>query len=150
MDKGTISHMKSVVTYNAYLLRKKHIIHDHASYIINKVILPKLEYMINFTFLSDSNLNHIMKPLKQLFKQKLNLPKITNDNIIFTDLCPFIQNLNHIQILAHLPLYSYIFNSPNLNHITRQIMINTQLDFDSPFGLILKGYKRLTHPHTPS
>ncbi|RIA81481.1 hypothetical protein C1645_744482 [Glomus cerebriforme] len=133
MDKGTISHMKSVVSYNACLLRKKRITHDHASYIINKVILPKLEYMMNFTFLNASILNQIMKPLKQIFKHKLNLSSTTNDNIIYTDLNPYIQNLNNIQTLAHLPLYNYIFNSSNLQHIARQLITNSQLDFWLPF-----------------
>src|SRR5438045_6706674 len=54
-------------------LRKKLLTDKQLLYLYNMVIIPKLEYRTQLTFLSRRECDNIIKPFRKLFKQKLHL-----------------------------------------------------------------------------
>jgi hypothetical protein len=48
----TIKKGKMIVQSHFHMLKKKKLTHDHIRYIINKIIIPKLEYIFQHTILS--------------------------------------------------------------------------------------------------
>lgn len=51
-NNTTLSKVHSMVNYISYLIRKKKITHDHVLYVINNVVIPRIEYLTQHTFLS--------------------------------------------------------------------------------------------------
>lgn len=51
-NKPTINKVSNMVRYVIHLITKKKVTHDHIIYIINKVIIPRIEYLTQHMFLS--------------------------------------------------------------------------------------------------
>lgn len=54
-------------------LKWKHITHNHSIYIINKVLIPRIEYFNQFTFFEFNTLEKLILPLKRLFKYNFHI-----------------------------------------------------------------------------
>src|SRR5581483_9499248 len=67
--------LKNITSFTCNLIRRKHITHDHVIYIINKVILPKLEYISQTTFLTEAICDRILSLLKS-FTRTFSFSKI--------------------------------------------------------------------------
>src|SRR4051794_15955621 len=48
----TINKLKCMIKFTTFNLNRKRITHDYVSYVINKVLLPQIEYLIQGIFLS--------------------------------------------------------------------------------------------------
>lgn len=128
----TVAKCKQVIYNHYYIMKNKHISHDHVKYIIDKVILPKLEYLLQHTILTYKQCQTLMAPLKRLFKQRFHLPLNIADNIIFNHFFPYIDNLFDIQIKSQLNILSALFNTPLLCPITLQKLYHLQYELWFP------------------
>src|SRR5688572_19367288 len=57
---------------------------DHLRYIFNRVLLPKVEYIMQTTILSKRNCDYIIAPFWGLIKQRLGLTSSVHNAIIHT------------------------------------------------------------------
>ncbi|EXX72580.1 hypothetical protein RirG_067990 [Rhizophagus irregularis DAOM 197198w] len=128
----TLKKIKQIVNHFAYTMRFKKITHDHLIYIINKVLLPKLEYINQFTIFTRSQCDSLLAPVKKLFKQHLKLPISTHNNIIHNKLFPSINSFFYNQFYSHISIVNVIFNTPMFSTIGLQKILTTQYDFWIP------------------
>src|SRR3990170_3469599 len=70
-----LTKLKSITSATALMLNRKILTHDHLKYIINRVIFPKLEYLMTNIICSESECNSIMAPLRILCKTKSGLER---------------------------------------------------------------------------
>ncbi|CAB4424299.1 unnamed protein product [Rhizophagus irregularis] len=116
----TIKKARSIIMAHVITMKNKKITHLHAIYIINKVILPKLEYILQHTILNYTQCQTLMAPLKKLFKHFFSLPLNTADNIIYNDTFPHINNLMDILVKSQLNSLLALFNTDTLRPIAIQ------------------------------
>ncbi|GBC37436.2 ribonuclease H-like domain-containing protein [Rhizophagus irregularis DAOM 181602=DAOM 197198] len=128
----TLKKIKKIISHFAYTMRFKKITHDHLIYIINKVLLPKLEYINQFTIFTRSQCDLLLAPVKKLFKQHLKLPISTHNNIIHNKLFPSINSFFYNQFYSHISIVNVIFNTPMFSTIGLQKILNTQYEFWIP------------------
>ncbi|PKK72014.1 hypothetical protein RhiirC2_777704 [Rhizophagus irregularis] len=128
----TLNKIKKIINNFTYTMRFKKITHDHLIYIINRVLLPKLEYINQFTIFTRSQCESLLAPIKKLFKHHLKLPVSTHNNIIHTKLFPSINSFFYNQFYSHVSIVNVIFNTPLFSTIGLQKILTTQYDFWVP------------------
>ncbi|GBC52872.2 uncharacterized protein OCT59_028569 [Rhizophagus irregularis] len=128
----TLKKIKKIVNHFVYTMRFKKITHDHLIYIINKVLLLKLEYINQFTIFTRSQCDSLLAPVKKLFKQHLKLPISTHNNIIHNKLFPSINSFFYNQFYSHISIVNVIFNTPMFSTIGLQKILSTQYEFWIP------------------
>jgi hypothetical protein len=74
--KFTFDKILQMTLYLCTLMRKKKITHDHTLYIINKVIIPCIEYLTQHIYIPLRISNLINRKLRSLYKQIASLPLI--------------------------------------------------------------------------
>jgi hypothetical protein len=131
------------------MLKKKKLTHDYIRYIINKIIIPKLEYIFQHTILSYQQCQQIMSPLKRLFKHHIHLPLNASDNIIYNSLFPSINNLFDILVKSQLNILSALFNIPVLKDIALQKIYNLQQELWLPrFPTDITKFSNISNNHS--
>jgi hypothetical protein len=101
--------MKQIIYEFRNAIKHKKITHDHVIYLINKVLIPRLEYIGQTHFLDERTANILFHPIKKLFKNTLCLPNSIHDNIIFNNIFPSINSLFLNQISSHFSFVHNIF-----------------------------------------
>lgn len=71
------SNSTTIAKINSMVNCKKKLTHDHIIYVINKVIIPRIEYLSQHTFLPHSYCNKLNSKLQKIFKNSLQLPNNT-------------------------------------------------------------------------
>jgi len=122
----TINKLKQIVRSIYHTIKKKKLTHDHLIYIINKVAIPRLEYIMQTTILSDSQCESVLMPLKRLFKHRLYLPLSTPNNIIYNFFFPCLISIKHNQVKAQLANFTAIFYNPTFKIMNSQQIIQTK------------------------
>ncbi|GBC02754.1 hypothetical protein RclHR1_00480011 [Rhizophagus clarus] len=128
----TYKKMKTTVNHFAFLLRKKRITHNHIIYIVNKILIPILEYRSQFQIFSFKECEALMSPIKKIFKNSLHLSRSTHDNLIYNKLFPSINNFFFHQLYSQSALVNLLFNSPLLKPVALQQLLQFQYDFWLP------------------
>jgi hypothetical protein len=128
----TIQKMKQIIYEFRNAIKFKKITHDHVIYLINRVLIPRLEYIGQTHFLDERMADNLFRPIKKLFKNTLQLPNSIHDNIIFNNLFPSINSLFLNQISSHFSFVHNIFNSPQFYTIAIQKILSSQYDFWLP------------------
>lgn len=118
--KQTLKKACSIIMSHVTTMKNKKITHLHAIYIINRVILPKLEYLLQHMILNYSQTQKLTVPLKKLFKRFLSLPLNTADNIIYNNTFPHINNLMDLLVKSQLNSIIALFNTDTLRSIAIQ------------------------------
>jgi len=75
--------VKKIVGLFTHVLEKKKVTASQLSYINNQVLLPKLEYILQATALSEKDLENIHQPIIRLCKKKLGIAQTAPNDIIF-------------------------------------------------------------------
>ena len=141
--KFTINKISRCINYTIFLLKKKKISHDMCAYVINKVIIPRIEYWAQHMPIPESICKKWDIKIRSLYKQFLSLPKSTVNELFSSHFyintpCIFdalIRNWT-AQLIAKT-------NTPLNSHISKLALINNQLKFHSPsvFLEFLRNYK---------
>ncbi|GES75350.1 hypothetical protein GLOIN_2v1765740 [Rhizophagus clarus] len=92
-------------------IRRKHIIHAQAIYIINIVLLPRLEYRLKTTIWKDRKYEEIFKPVMKVVKYKVRLPANCHDNILLHSAQRKLKNLWRNQIATQVTEFLVVLNS---------------------------------------
>lgn len=103
--------------YRLYENLKKVLLTLLIRYLINKIIILRIEYLIKFTILSQPLTESLMIPLKLLFKNSLSLSLSMSDSIIYNSFFSDIYNLFQHQLKAQCNNLLALFNSPTLQTI---------------------------------
>jgi ribonuclease HI len=109
---------KSIVSSTIFSLSNKQMTAAHIVYINNRVIIPKLQYVLMITSLKESACSKLQRPLICLLKRKFSLPLNTDTTIIghpgFIGLKFLYANL----IESHVSDFVKRLNSRNLDGST--------------------------------
>src|SRR5688572_6433474 len=70
----TINKIKKMLHFICSNLRQKKITHDHVMYVINKVLLPRIEYLCQHFFVLPHTCNEFNRILRSVYKSSLSLP----------------------------------------------------------------------------
>jgi hypothetical protein len=81
-NSTTLSKINSMVNYTSFLIRRKKLTHDHVIYVINKVIIPQIEYLSQHIFLPASYCAKLNSRLRSLFKNSLHTTLIIRSFIV--------------------------------------------------------------------
>lgn len=129
----TKQQIKKTVNHTAHTIRRKNITHDHVSYIINKVVIPQIEYISKFTFFNLNTWEQLMAPLKKLYKHSLSLPTSTHNNVIYNTILRSIKSAYYNQLHLHLSIINFLFNSSSLRSLAIQKVIIVQMNLWLPY-----------------
>ena len=64
------------------LLSKKKITPSQAIYIVNRVLIPRLEYRLKITILNEEKYHILFQKVYKMVKHKFNLPSTAHTNIL--------------------------------------------------------------------
>jgi hypothetical protein len=64
----TLQKMKQIIYEFRNAIKHKKITHDHVIYLINKVLIPRLEYIGQTHFLDERTANTLFRPIKNFLK----------------------------------------------------------------------------------
>ncbi|PKK67991.1 hypothetical protein RhiirC2_713711 [Rhizophagus irregularis] len=81
-DKHTELIVKKKILTILGAIRRKRITYVQAIYIINAVLLPRLEYKLKTTIWEDKKYEEIFRPVMKVVKHKARLPVKCHDNIL--------------------------------------------------------------------
>src|SRR4051812_43134126 len=109
-------------TYTSIMSWKK-ITDKQARYIINHVLYPAIEYLLNDMVLSEQECNKISGKINKVFKHKAGLPSTTPNSIIHADFGYKLFNLWDRQILLHGNNWVSRMNGHDTCSITTQIRL---------------------------
>jgi len=90
-NKHTIDLIQNEITSFKRCLCMKKLTNSHIIYLINTVLLPKLEYLITACALTEKKAHHLFKPIMHLAKRKCGLASTTGNHILTH---PHILNMN--------------------------------------------------------
>jgi len=95
-------------------LRKKLLTDKQLLYLYNMVIIPKLEYRTQLTFLSRRECDNIIKPFRKLFKQKLHLATSIPNAILENRLIYNFRDFYELQLQSKISNFLLQINDKRL------------------------------------
>ncbi|GES95992.1 hypothetical protein GLOIN_2v1485023 [Rhizophagus clarus] len=90
---------------------RKHITHAQAIYIVNTILLPRLEYRLKITIWEDGKYEEIFRPVMKEVKYKTRLPSNCHDNILLHSAQGKLKNLWRNQVGAQITEFLVTLNS---------------------------------------
>lgn len=151
-NSTTIAKINKMVNYTSFLIRRKKLTHDYVIYVINKVIIPRIEYLSQHIFLPSSYCTKLNSKLGTLFKNSLQLPHNTYNLVIHSRIYPHIVNIFDNQLKAQSSLFLAQANCPHTSNIIKFLMLLSQYQYNLPFNFFdfftsfdrpLKSFTRL-------
>jgi hypothetical protein len=122
----TYKKIKKMLYYICFNLRKKRITHDHVMYIINKVLLPRIEYLTQHIFIEPNKCNEFNRIIRSIYKHSLSLPKSFFNSVIHNPIYPNILNIWDSQLRAQASLLNAQINNPVTSHIIVFLILTSQ------------------------
>ena len=144
--KFTIAKISRCINYTCFLLRKKQISHDMCAYVINKVIIPRIEYWTQHIPIPEYLCKKWDSKIRSLFKYFLSLPKNTI-NEVFSSHIYF--NIPHIfdSLIKNWTAQTIAkINIPSTKKLFEIIILINQMKFHFPtaFPEFLQFYQGRT------
>ncbi|PKY32761.1 hypothetical protein RhiirB3_451176 [Rhizophagus irregularis] len=142
----------SMINYVTMLIRKKKLIHDHVIYMINKVIIPRIEYLSQHFMLSINQCNKINISLRSTIKQSVGLPKNIFNSVLHSNIYPNIVNFFDHQLKVQSSLLVTQANNPYTSNTLKFLFLlcqqkhwlpNSIINFFDLFDKPLKYFSRL-------
>jgi exonuclease III/ribonuclease HI len=93
--------IKEKIITTTKILKWKTITDKQARYIINQVLFPRIEYLLNDMVLTERECNILNSPISKVFKQKAKLPSTTIDSLLYSPFGYRLFNLWDRQIAHH-------------------------------------------------
>ncbi|GES89606.1 Down syndrome cell adhesion molecule-like protein Dscam2 [Rhizophagus clarus] len=110
-DKHIESLVKKEISTILGAIRRKHITHAQAIYIVNAVLLPRLEYRLKTTIWEEKKYEEIFRPVMKVIKHKARLPANCHDNILLHSAQGKLKNLWRNQLAAQITEFLVALNS---------------------------------------
>jgi hypothetical protein len=128
----TIKKINRILNNLKFSISKKKLTHDHIIYIINKVILPKIEYLTQHFIVPLHHCNHFNALLRSIFKTSLSLQKSIYNAVIHNQLFPNIINFFELQLRSQSSLLTSQAFSPLTMDCIKLLFLTTQKKFFYP------------------
>ncbi len=93
-------------------------------YIYNAIIISRLEYHIQLTFLSKTMCHSLIAPFRTLFKYKLTLNKCISNAILYTPLLYHLCSLYDVKIQSIFTNFICQLNDSDITRCTTLIHIH--------------------------
>lgn len=122
----------NMINYVTMLIRKKKLTYDHIIYIINKVIIPRIEYLSQHFMLSINQCNKINISLRSILKQSLGLPKSTFNSVLHSNIYPNIINFFDHQLKVQSSLLVAQANNPHTSSTLKFLFLLCQQKYWLP------------------
>ncbi|GBC20790.1 ribonuclease H-like domain-containing protein [Rhizophagus irregularis DAOM 181602=DAOM 197198] len=122
----TYKKIKKMLHYICYNLRKKKITHDHVIYIINKVLLPRIEYLTQHILVPPHIINEFNRIIRSIYKHSLSLPKSFFNSVIHNPIYPNILNIWDSQLRAQASLLNAQINNPITSPLIQFLILTSQ------------------------
>ena len=104
----------------AYTLARKHLTAKQLVYLHNCVLLPKVEYRLMCTILSESSCDLITAPMRKLIKHAGKFANTLPTSFLYHEQGLNMTNLFHRHTQNHIASFTAHFNSPQLSKIYHQ------------------------------
>ncbi len=131
-DKHIINQIRYEVKQLCNTLQHKLITDKQLQYVYNAVIIPRLEYRTQLTFLSKNMCHSLMVPFRTLFKHKLNFNKCISNTILHTSLLYQLHSFYNIKIQS---MFTNLMCQLNDSDITGHITLIHFCQLQSYFNL---------------
>jgi len=112
--KYVLMQAKDIVKEVVTSLKKKRVTDKQLLYIYNMIIVPRLEYRSQVTFLTENECNSIVSPFRKIFKNKLSISSIAPNSIMNNSNLYNFRNFYDVQIQAKLTNFIIQINTPDL------------------------------------
>src|SRR5277367_2625818 len=126
-ESGNKKFQKNIITNKINntinILKWKKITDKQFRYIINQVLFPAIEYLLNNMILSENECDILNSKILQTFKNKNNLPTTTPNCILFSDFGYKLFNIWNRQLLLHGSNLQNRINNHNLCNNTTMIRL---------------------------
>jgi ribonuclease HI len=122
----TVKKIKKMLHFICSNLRRKKITHDHVMYVINKVLLPRIEYLCQHFFILPHTCNEFNRILRSVYKSSLLLPKSMFNSVVHNPIYPNILNIWDHQIRAQASLLNAHANNPNTSLLIKFLILSSQ------------------------
>ncbi|CAH1770587.1 4554_t:CDS:1, partial [Entrophospora sp. SA101] len=109
-----INQAKDEVLDMCEVLKKKQITDKHLLYLYNMVIVPRIEYRTQITYLSPTECNNIITPFRKLFKHKLKMSISMPNAILENNLIYKFRDLVEVQRQAKITNFFIQINDNKL------------------------------------
>jgi len=114
-----IAHLNSITNNAAGILSRKRSTPDHIVYIYNRVIVPRLEYLMQINVLTKNSCNQLSAPFRRLIKHKARLSSTTSNSVIHGAHPYGLIDLFRHQLAVHADWLNIQFNNMSkLGHVT--------------------------------
>src|SRR5947209_17449024 len=130
--KYTINKITRSLNYTIFLLRKKKISHDMCTYVINRVIIPRIEYWSQHITIPETTCKKWDAKIRFLYKQFMSLPKNTVNEIFSSHFYLNTPNIFDALIRNWTAQLIAKLNTPLCADTTKLAIINNQIKFHSP------------------
>ena len=105
-----INHIKNITRQATSLMNRKRVTPDHIVYIFNRVLLPRIEFLMQLEIFTEHECNSIMAPIRKLLKWKAGLHSTINNNVLHLNEPYGIKNLFQHQMAVQLDWLNTQFN----------------------------------------
>ncbi|PKK63163.1 hypothetical protein RhiirC2_789305 [Rhizophagus irregularis] len=124
--KFTINKINRMLKYTCSNLKKKRITHDHVIYIINKVLIPRIEYLCQHFIILPYICNNFNRTIRSIYKSSLLLPRSIYNTIIHNQIYPNILNIWDHQFLSQTSLLNAQANNPLTKNLIEYLILYSQ------------------------
>jgi hypothetical protein len=121
-------------------LRNKRLTGDQLRYLHNSVLLPKVDYRLKATILSDRNCSAIMAPFRKVFKHTIGLTVAVPNAFLHSRDALGLIDLFERQMINHTSRLSATFQLDNFSPVKRLLLHrlhDIQIDLHLPFSPLL-------------
>ena len=115
-----------MLKYTCFNLKKKQITHDHVIYIINKILIPRIEYLCQHFILLPYICNNFNRTICNIYKSSLLLPRSIYNSIIHNQIYPNILNIWDHQFSSQTSLLNAQANSPLTKNLIEYLILYSQ------------------------
>src|SRR5581483_9719713 len=149
-SKGSKKHQKQLITnktnFITKLLCRKKITDKQYRYIINQVLMPALEYLIQDTILTQQECNHINSKIISTFKHKLGLPWTAINSGIYLHTGYKIFNIYDRQLKLQTTRWLQDLNAENITGLITRARLQHLQNWAWTTNNILDANYRITSP----
>ncbi|CAB4435502.1 unnamed protein product [Rhizophagus irregularis] len=112
--KSLIAKMKQEVDEVCNIMYSKPLTDKHLTYIYNRVVIPKLDFWMQTTILSELELNRIISSYKKMIKDKVKLSKDVPNVILYSNQLIGMTNIIEYQLQSRITAFFIQINDSSI------------------------------------
>ena len=97
-----IKQLTDISKHAMMTINRKKVTPDHVTYIVNRVLIPRMEYLLQVNVLLESECNSVMAPLRKLLRHKARFHNTLSNNMLHLAEPYGLKDLFQHEITVHL------------------------------------------------